>query len=186
MLISSSQKNSLETTQLLETTLSFPPDTVMTCTQVTFKSLQTLLSRFELIVIQVDEHSSIPGSFWGEPEAGLIGNVVYVRSDTPIHSVLHEACHYICMDTQRRATLHTNAGGDYDEENGVCYLQILLADFLPNVGRKRLWADMDIWGYSFRLGSSQTWFEHDASDARQWLQNHHLIDNNDYPTWQVR
>ena len=33
--------------------------------------------------------------------------------------------------------LDTDAGGDYDEENGVCYLQILLADEIPGFGRAR-------------------------------------------------
>jgi hypothetical protein len=31
-------------------------------------------------------------------------------------------------------------------------------------------ADMDAWGYSFRLGSTRAWFEHDADDARVFLQ----------------
>jgi hypothetical protein len=158
----------------------------MTCAALGLEPLQTLLSRFGLIIILVHEQNSIPGSFWGESEAGIIKNKIYVRSDTPIHSVLHETCHYICMDAKRREILHTDAGGDYIEENGVCYLQILLAAFLPGVGRERLWADMDAWGYSFRLGSSQAWFEQDAEDARQWLLSHQLIDENNQPTWQVR
>jgi hypothetical protein len=37
-------------------------------------------------------------------------------------------------------------------------------------------SDMDAWGYSFRLGSTQAWFEGDAADARQWLLRRHLID----------
>ena len=56
-----------------------------------------------------------------------------MRDDTPVHSALHEACHYICMDKQRRNDLDTDAGGGYEEENGVCYLQILLADHLPDI-----------------------------------------------------
>jgi len=68
----------------------------------------------------------------------------------------------------------------------VCYLQILLADYLPQVGRTRLWADMDAWGYSFRLGTTQMWFEQDAEDARTWLYVHQLIDNHEQPTWRVR
>jgi len=35
--------------------------------------------------------------------------------------------------------------------------------------------DMDIWGYSFRLGSAQAWFEHDAEDTRAWLQQRGLL-----------
>jgi len=49
-----------------------------------------------------------------------------------------------------------------------------------------LWADMDAWGYSFRLGTTQMWFEQDAEDARAWLFVHQLIDNNEQPTWLVR
>jgi len=148
--------------------------------------LQQLLARYDLEVIRIADNAAIPGSFWGDSEAGLVQNVLYVRNDTPIHSALHEACHYICMDSQRRRQLHTDAGGDYAEENGVCYLQILLADYLPQVGRTRLWADMDTWGYSFRLGATQMWFEQDAEDARAWLLAEQLIDIYDQPTWRVR
>jgi hypothetical protein len=45
---------------------------------------------------------------------------------------------------------------------------------------------MDAWGYSFRLGSAQTWFEQDADDARAWLREHALIDVADRPTWRLR
>jgi hypothetical protein len=117
----------------------------------------------------------IPGSFWGDEEAGLIGNTLYARADTPVHSILHEACHYLCMDEQRRKSLHTNAGGDYDEENAVCYLQILLAEEIPGYGSERCMADMDAWGYTFRLGSAKAWFENDAEDAREWLERRGLM-----------
>ena len=149
-------------------------------------ALRALLARFGLTLTAVSEGGAIPGSFWGDSEAGLIGLALYARADTPLHSILHEACHCICMDAQRRAALHTDAGGGYDEENGVCYLQILLADFLPGVGRARLWADMDAWGYSFRLRSTRRWFEEDAQDARAWLVSHGLIDAADVPTWRLR
>ena len=109
---------------------------------------------------------AIPGSYWGESEAGLIGNRIYFRPDTPLHSVLHEACHFICMDDARRAQLERDAGGDYDEENAVCYLQILLADEFAGSDSQRMCSDMDAWGYTFRLGSARAWFERDADDAR--------------------
>jgi hypothetical protein len=134
----------------------------------------------------VENQSDIPGSFWGDEEAGLIGNKLYLRTDTPLHSLLHEACHYICMSADRRARLDTNAGGDYAEENGVCYLQILLADRLPPLNPARIMADMDSWGYSFRLGSTARWFREDAEDARQWLIDHQLIDAQDRPTGKLR
>lgn len=127
-------------------------------------------------LVHVAPGASIPGSYWGDSEAGLIGNRVYCRPDTPLHSVLHESCHYICMDDERRARLDRDAGGDYDEENAVCYLQILLADQLPGVGSDAICRDMDSWGYTFRLGSAHAWFEQDAEDAREWLREKGVID----------
>src|SRR5262245_42497548 len=124
----------------------------------------------------VEPGEAIPGSYWGESEAGLIGARLYARRDTPHHSVLHEGSHYICMDEQRRESLHRDAGGDYDEENAVCYLQILLADQFDGVGRERMYRDMDAWGYTFRLGSARAWFEQDADDARHWLVRKGIID----------
>jgi hypothetical protein len=129
----------------------------------------------------------IPGSYWGTSEAGLLGNQLLVREDTPIHSALHEACHYICMDDVRRRDLDTDAGGAIIEENGVCYLQIVLADYLPPLmNRAQMLADMDAWGYTFRLGSAQAWFEQDADDAREWLIEHQLLDADLKPIWNVR
>ena len=156
------------------------------CQNKHISELQTLLQHYQLKIHTVAEQQNIPGSWFGEPEAGIIQNRLYVRSDTPVHSALHESCHYICMDQSRRKGLHTDAGGDYDEENGVCYLQILLADYLPFMNRKQMMTDMDDWGYTFRLGSAQRWFEEDAEDARLWLQRHGLIDQAGKPTWKLR
>lgn len=128
-----------------------------------------LLAEHGLEVVDVPPGAAIPGSYWGDDEAGLIGNRLYARRDTPIHSILHESCHYICMDVARRRSLHTDAGGDYDEENAVCYLQIVLADRIPGFGSERCMRDMDAWGYSFRLGSARAWFERDAEDAVEAL-----------------
>lgn len=148
--------------------------------------MEALLGRYGLELVRVAEGRPVPGSFWGDSEAGLIGARLYARGDTPLHSILHEGCHFVCMTPARRAGLHTDAGGDYAEENGVCYLQILLADALPGVGRARLMGDMDAWGYSFRLGSAAAWFAHDAEDAVQWLRAHGLIDAARRPTWRLR
>ena len=146
-------------------------------------ALDTLLQRFGLRLEDVAAGEAIPGSFWGDEEAGLIGHRLLARADTPVHSILHEGCHYICMDHGRRENLHTNAGGGYDEENAVCYLQILLADHLPDMGRERMWADMDAWGYRFRLGSARAWFERDAEDALAWLRRRGLVDDQGGITW---
>lgn len=156
------------------------------CSDPVAKQLPELLERYGLQLEWVAGDQPIPGSHFGDSEAGLIGNRLLVRSDTPLHSAFHETCHYICMNGGRRASLHTDAGGDYAEENGVCYLQILLADQLPGFGHQRMMEDMDAWGYSFRLGSSSRWFREDAEDARQWLHCHGLIDEQDKPTWDLR
>ncbi|MBI5040805.1 MAG: hypothetical protein HZB57_06305 [Gammaproteobacteria bacterium] len=160
--------------------------TALTLADIDSEAMRALLDRYGMQLEFVTADAAIPGSFWGDSEAGLIDDRLLARADTPIHSVLHEACHYICMDTSRRAGLHTNAGGDYAEENGVCYLQILLADQLPDVGRARLMQDMDTWGYSFRLGSTARWFAEDAEDARAWLIDFAIIDTQDQPTWHLR
>lgn len=107
--------------------------TVLTCADLDDGLLAALLGRYEIIVEWIAPGMAIPGSYWGESEAGLIGDRLLVRDDTPVHSALHEAGHYICMDAARRAALHTDAGGEFIEENGVCYLQILLADDLPGL-----------------------------------------------------
>lgn len=159
---------------------------VMFCTELGPAPLQSLLSRYGLELVWIANDSPVPGSFWGDSEAGLIANRLYVRDDTPVHSALHEACHYICLDEARRSGLHTDAGGDYDEENAVCYLQILLAAHLPPLNSERLMADMNSWGYSFRLGSAEAWFTQDAQDAHAWLRQRGLIDLNDQPTWRLR
>lgn len=149
-------------------------------------ALTGLLERYGLTLERLEPGTPIPGSYWGECEAGLRAARLYARPDTPVHSILHEASHFVCMSPERRAALDTDAGGDDAEENAVCYLQVLLADALPGVGRDRLFADMDVWGYSFRLGSARAWFERDAEDARLWLRQHGLTDPADRPSGRCR
>lgn len=132
-------------------------------------AVDVVLVRYGLALERVADGSPIPGSYWGEPEAGVIGSTVYARGDTPVHSLLHESGHLIVLPPERRARVHTDATDSVAEEDAACYLQILLADALPGVGRGRLMQDMDDWGYSFRLGSTRAWFEADAEDARAWL-----------------
>jgi len=148
--------------------------------------LALLLDRYGLELKLVAPAEEIPGSFWQEREAGVIGAKIYARLDTPVHSVLHESAHFICMTPERRAGLDTDAGGDDAEECAVCYLQILLAASLGNVGQERMCRDMDEWGYSFRLGSAAKWFAEDAQDAQRWLRQHGLIDLKDHATHACR
>ena len=134
-----------------------------------------LLARHGLALQSVADGEPIPGSYWGDEEAGIIGHTVYARADTPVHSLLHEACHLIVLPPERRGAVHTDATDSIEEEDATCYLQIVLADELPGVGRARLMADMDAWGYSFRLGSTRAWFEQDAENARRWLVERGLL-----------
>ena len=166
--------------------MSDPANTVTRFSDSDSCSLALLLDCYGLVLELVGPNMEIRGSFWGDDEAGLTGNKLVLRSDTPVHSVLHEACHYICMDETRREGLDTDAGGDYDEENAVCYLQILLADELPGFGREQMFSDMDAWGYTFRLGSAQAWFEEDAEDARAWLLSAGIISASGKPTFKLR
>ena len=118
----------------------------------------------------------IPGSYWGEPEAGIIGGTVHARGDTPVHSLLHEAAHLIVLPPERRAAVHTDATDSIEEEDAVLVLQVLLGDALPGVGAARVLADMDAWGYTFRLGTAAAYVRDDADDAWAWLQARGLVD----------
>jgi hypothetical protein len=144
--------------------------------QIAQSDVIALLARFGLDFVPVADGEPIPGSYWGECEAGLIGHAVHARADTPVHSLLHEAAHLIVLPPQRRAQVHTDATDSVEEEDAVCVLQALLGDALPGVGRDRVLADMDGWGYTFRLGSARAYFEHDADAAWAWLGERGLAD----------
>jgi hypothetical protein len=166
-----------------ETPNPSPSATVMRLADIAEDAARALLGRYGLALQRVADGISIPGSFWGDEEAGIIGATVYARGDTPVHSLLHEAGHLIVLPPERRAQVHTDATDSIEEEDATCYLQIVLADELPGVGRQRLMADMDAWGYSFRLGSTAAWFAQDAENARQWLVEHNLLDERGRPVF---
>jgi hypothetical protein len=149
---------------------------VVTLADLERDDVERLLAAYGARLVELAPHEAIPGSYWGEAEAGLIGDTLYARVDTPAHSLLHELCHYICMDEARRAALATDAGGDDDEESAVCYLQVLLADRVRGFGAERCLRDMDAWGYSFREGSARAWFRGDGTHAHDWLFARGLID----------
>ena len=149
---------------------------MLTLADIDFDATATLLARFGLALVRVADGEPIPGSYWGDCEAGLIGATVYARGDTPVHSMLHEACHLIVLPPERRALVHTDATDSIEEENAVCVLQALLGDALPGVGADRVLADMDAWGYTFRLGSARAYVDHDADDAWTWLAHAGLVD----------
>lgn len=149
---------------------------MLTLSDIDFADVATLLARYGLTLHRVPDGEAIPGSYWGECEAGLIGSNVYARGDTPVHSLLHEAAHLIVLPAQRREAVHTDATDSVEEEDAVCVLQALLGDALAGVGRDRVLADMDGWGYTFRLGSARAYFERDSDSAWQWLHERALAD----------
>jgi hypothetical protein len=159
---------------------------VVTLAELDAHEVAALVASYGARLVELAAHEPIPGSYWGDAEAGLVGDAVYVRADTPAHSLLHELCHYVCMDDARRAALATDAGGNDDEESAVCYLQVLLADRLRGFGSERCLRDMDAWGYSFREGSARAWFDGDGAFARTWLFAHGLIDSQRMPLVKLR
>ncbi|WP_369930707.1 hypothetical protein [Xanthomonas sp. NCPPB 2632] len=148
---------------------SDPVDAVLRVGDIGFDEPRQRLLDFGLTLIEVADGEAIPGSFWGDTEAGIIGTTVYARADTPVHSLLHEACHLIVLPAQKRALVHTDATDSIEEEDATCYLQIVLGGQLPSVGSARIMEDMDRWGYTYRLGSTRAWFEQDAMEARAFL-----------------
>jgi len=161
------------------------PDVVRVGAQAS-PSMRALVESFGATLEQLSAGQPLPGSFWGDSEAGLRGDTLYVRADTPLHSLLHELAHYVCMTGARRSGLDRDAGGDDAEECAVCYLQILLADRIEGFGRERMLRDMDAWGYTFRLGSARAWFEKDATDARIWLREMRVVQGNVPESFQLR
>jgi hypothetical protein len=159
---------------------------VVTLADLDRRDVSALLASFGARFVEIAPNDAIPGSYWGDSEAGLTGNAVYARVDTPAHSLLHELCHYICMDDARRAALATDAGGSDEEESAVCYLQVLLAERLSGFGSHRCLRYMDAWGYSFREGSARAWFDGDGAFAREWLLEHELIDGERNPLARLR
>ena len=144
--------------------------TVLLLRDIALDSVSALLARYGLRLESVADDAAIPGSFWGEPEAGLVGTTVYARGDTPVHSLLHEAAHLVVLPPERRAAVDTDATDSIEEEDAACILQALLGEALPGVGAARVLADMDAWGYTFRLGSARAYYERDADAAWSWLQ----------------
>jgi hypothetical protein len=142
---------------------------VLELRDIDLDAARRLLADAGLELVPVADGAPIPGSYWGEPEAGVIGRRVYARADTPVHSLLHEAAHLAIAIREGRLDVHTDASDSTREEDAACYLEIVWAARLPGVGRDRILADMDAWGYTFRLGSARAWFERDADDARDWL-----------------
>jgi hypothetical protein len=148
---------------------------VLVLADVAFAEVAALLARYGLALERVADGAPIPGSYWGEPEAGLIGTTVFARDDTPLHSLLHEAAHLIVLPPERRNAVHTDATDSIEEEDAVCVLQALLGDAIAGAGGARVLADMDAWGYTFRLGSARAYVEEDAEAAWRWLQQRGLV-----------
>lgn len=149
-------------------------------------SLEHFFGPWGVEVAWVAAGEAIPSSYFGAPEAGICGDTLFVRADTPVHSALHEGFHLVCAGRERRATIDGDAGdGDFVEEVAVCYLQLATAAELPGFNFERACRDMDAWGYTFRVGSAARWFAEDAEDAIAWLRDRGLLDTAGNPVVQV-
>lgn len=149
---------------------------MLTLADIDEAEVAELFAAYGIALARIPDGAPIPGSYWGEPEAGIIGSTVHARGDTPVHSVLHEAAHLIVLPAERRAAVHTDATDSVEEEDAVLVLQVLLGDALPDVGAERVLADMDAWGYTFRLGSAVAYVRGDADAAWAWLHARGLVD----------
>ena len=148
---------------------------VLTLSDIYRSHVAALLGGSGLQLVHVADAAPIPGSYWGEPEAGLVGATVFARGDTPVHSVLHEAAHLIVLPPEKRALVHTDATDSIAEEDAVCVLQSLLGDAIPGVGAARVFAVMDGWGDTLRVGSARAYLMHAAQEAWQWLVERGLV-----------
>ena len=61
-----------------DTTAGDPAASVLTVGQIGFDDAATLLAGFGLRLHRVAAGKKIPGSYWGEPEAGIIAANVYI------------------------------------------------------------------------------------------------------------
>ena len=98
---------------------------MLTLADIDASDVAALLARHGLTLVRVPDGAPIPGSYWGEPEAGIIGTTVHARGDTPVHSLLHEAAHLIVLPPERRAAVHTDATDSVEEEDAVLLLQVV-------------------------------------------------------------
>jgi len=169
-------RDAIDESQAQGATAQDAPAPVLTLADIDIDEATTLLARYDLRLERVADGAPIPGSYWGEPEAGIVAGAVFARADTPVHSLLHEAAHLIVLPPERRAAVHTDATDSIEEEDAVLVLQSLLADVLRGVGRERIYADMDAWGYTFRLGSARAYIERDADAAWAWLAARGLVE----------
>ena len=92
---------------------------MLTLSDIDHGHVAALLGAYGLQLVHVDDGETIPGSYWGEPEAGLVGATVYARADTPVHSLLHEAAHLIVLPPEKRTAVHTDATDSIAEEDAV-------------------------------------------------------------------
>ncbi len=130
-------------------------------------AIERLLTAFGLSLAGVAPGASIPGSYWGDSEAGLVGDRLFARADTPVHSLLHELGHYVCMDpTAARCARHRcgrrrRRGSGRVLPAGVARRRACEASAASAASR-----DMDTWGYSFREGSARAWLAGDGVPRR--------------------
>ena len=61
---------------------------MLTVANLPAQALQDLLHTYSILVESVANGEVIPGSFWGDSEAGIIRDTLYVRPETPVHSAV--------------------------------------------------------------------------------------------------
>ncbi len=70
---------------------------------------------------------------------GESANIYIYVETTPLHSILHEASHYIRIQAHQRSLTQVDAKGTAMEENSTCYLQLVLSDLLRAIVDRSIW-----------------------------------------------
>src|SRR3546814_6813027 len=85
---------------------------VLRLRDISFVDVATLLARYDLHLERVADDAPIPGSYWGDCEAGLIGATVHARSEehtSDLQSLMRISYAVFCLkkknNTQQSKTI---------------------------------------------------------------------------------
>lgn len=147
----------------------FSVDVVLCLVELGEVLVVVLFVCFDLWFECVVDGELIFGSFWGDEEVGIIGIIVYVCGDMLVYLLLYEVCYLIVLLLECCVVVYIDVIDLIEEEDVICYLQIVLVDVFLGVGCDWLMVDMDVWGYLFWFGLICVWFEQDVENVCQFL-----------------
>ena len=153
------QRSSSRLKPLLQT-----PLTCCCLRDIGFDDVAALLARYGLAARARRRRRADPRQLLGRTRSRPDRPRVHARDDTPVHSLLHEAAHLIVLPPERARRAYRRHRFGRGRRRRL--RAAVAARRRPARRRPRaLMADMDAWGYTFRLGSARAYFERDAEDA---------------------